>query len=609
MASNNTIPLVSRLQAGEEQPFFATEAPVEKGGMALHANSTIMMVDDDSITMEVVQTFLEDAGYQRFVLIDDSRQAFNSILEHRPDILLLDLIMPHVTGFEILKTVRSHPQLMYLPVIILTSSSEAETKLQALDDGATDFLAKPVDPSELALRMRNTLAAKAYQDQLAYYDPLTNLPNRRLFMDRLQWSMEQTDRNNKHLVVLHIMLNQFKRIYDTFGPRAGEQVIVQVAARIRGCIRSADVVGRADEIDSRMLYRLGGNEFCVLCTEVSGTEVSAVIAKRILEAMQHPFDAEGTEVQMPTSIGIAGYPGDAEDIASLTQRAVIACAQAGEKGESHLEFYSRSMNILSLQRIQMEADLRHAIKNNELMLYYQPQIDIKSNHVTGFEALIRWQKPDGKMIFPDQFIPLAEESGLIIPIGEWVLERACSQLAHWQTQGNWVSVAVNLSAKQFYDGGLVDTVSRIIAETGIDPSYLTLELTESLLMDDATLAVDTLGNLMALQLKISLDDFGTGYSSLSYLKSFPLNELKIDRSFITELSTNQKDQALVSAIVYLAHEFGLLVVAEGVEDESQLAFLSSIGCDQYQGYLFGKPMSITEIALMLSQKAGLMLAQ
>ncbi|MCP4289794.1 MAG: EAL domain-containing protein [Gammaproteobacteria bacterium] len=602
MAFYNSNLLTPLLPMEEEEVSFETDKPVDMDGTALTANSTIMMVDDEPTTMEVVQTFLEDAGYQRFVLIDDSREAFENILEHRPDILLLDLVMPHVTGFDILKRVRTHPQLSYMPVIILTSSSEADTKLQALDEGATDFLAKPVDPSELALRVRNTLAAKAYQDQLAYYDPLTNLPNRRLFVDRLEWAMRQTDRNNNHLAVLHITLNQFKRIYDTFGPMAGEEVIKQVANRIHGCIRNSNVVGHthSNENDRNELYRLGGNEFSLLCTQLSDTETTAVIASRILRAMKQIFDVKGTEIQMPISIGIAGYPEDAGDIEVLIQRAVIASAQASEKGKARFEFFSKEMNIKSLQRIHMEADLRHAIENDELLLFYQPQVDIKSNKVVGVEALIRWQKPDGRMVFPDQFIPLAEETGLIIPIGEWALKTACRQLALWQNQGIWVSVAVNLSAKQFYEGNLVETVSQTIADSGIDPRYLTLELTESLFMDNAKLAVSTLGGLMALQPKISMDDFGTGYSSLSYLKSFPLNELKIDRSFITDISTNQKDQALVFAIVYLAHEFGLQVVAEGVADESQLEYLASIGCDQYQGYLFSKPVPLANIAPMLT---------
>jgi len=575
-----------------------------KDDMVLLANATIMMVDDEPITMEVVQTFLEDAGYERFLLIEDSRIAFEKILEQRPDILLLDLVMPHINGFEILEKVRAHSELRYLPVIMLTSSSEAETKLQALDKGASDFLSKPVDSSELALRVRNTLAAKAYQDQLAYYDPPTNLPNRRLFQDRLMWSLKQADREQTHLAVLHISLNQFRRVYDTFGSRISDQVIKQAAIRINGCVRDSDAVGHAHPLEwnNFVLYRLGGNEFSVLCTNLTQAEKSSTVAARILAAMEPPYTVEDTEVQLPASIGIAGYPGDAIDAETLTQCAVIAGAQAGEKGGSQFVYFSDEMNNKSLQRLQMEADLRHAIENDELVLHYQPKVAIKSNEVVGVEALIRWQRSNGKLVLPSEFISLAEESGLILSVGEWVLQTACAQLAIWQAQGNWITLSVNLSAKQLYTANLIETVARIIAESGIDPSYLTLELTESVFMDDTELSIETLKSLMALKAKISMDDFGTGYSSLSYLKSFPLNELKIDRSFLKDINHSRQNQALVSAIVYLAHEFGLQVVAEGVESASQLKFLAGIGCDQYQGYLFSRPVPVEDIAPMLESR-------
>ena len=279
---------------------------------------------------------------------------------------------------------------------------------------------------------------------------------------------------------------------------------------------------------------------------------------------------------------------------------VLAAAQAAEKGETTFEFYSDQMNLTSLQRLQMEADLRHAIQNDELVLHYQPKVDIKTNQVTGVETLVRWQRTTGELVYPNNFIPLAEECGLIHAIGVWVLQTACRQLAQWQSQGKWIHVAVNLSAKQLYGGGLVETVAQIIDASGVDPSYLTLELTESLFMEDADYTVQTLTRLMALHTRISMDDFGTGYSSLSYLKAFPLHELKIDRSFLNGVNANRHDQALVSAIVYLAHEFGLTVTAEGVEEASQLEFLATIGCDQYQGYLFSKPLPVAQITPMLS---------
>ena len=565
-------------------------------------SATIMMVDDEPITMEVVQAFLEDAGYQNFVLLDDSTRAIDQLAERRPDILLLDLVMPEVTGFDILKEVRVHSVLSHLPVIILTSSSDAATKLQALDLGATDFLAKPVDPSELALRVRNTLAAKAYQDQLAYYDSLTGLPNGKLFLDRLAWAIKQAERLTNGLAVLHVSLGQFKRVHDTFGPKIGDAVIQQVAERFRNLVRGSDTVGHfdADERESNGVFRLSGAEFAILCTNIDNTESAAVVARRVLAAMEEPCDADGTKVYISASIGIAGYPTDAMDVPTLVQRAVGACAQAGNLGGSRFDFYSKDMNDKSFEKLRMEADLRSAIETgDQLVLYYQPKVDVKTGQMVGVEALIRWRKPDGTFVFPDQFIPLSEETDLIVPIGEWVIEEACAQLARWQERDINIGIAVNLSVRQFLIGDLVGFIENTIKRTGIDAGFLTLELTESLLMEDAQLAIDTLHQLAALGTKIAIDDFGTGYSSLSYLKRFPFHELKIDRSFMNGVTTNREDKALVSALVYLAHEFGLHVVAEGVEEEEQLSYLREVDCDQFQGYFFSRPVPVAELAPLL----------
>ncbi|MCB1759750.1 MAG: EAL domain-containing protein [Gammaproteobacteria bacterium] len=561
----------------------------------------IMMVDDEPITMEVVQAFLEDAGYRRFTLVEESRLAIEQIHNTRPDILLLDLVMPEVSGFDILREVRQSPQLRHLPVIILTSSSEPETKLKALDDGATDFLAKPVDPSELALRVRNTLAAKAYQDQLAYYDPVTNLPNRELFLDRLEFSLRQAERHKHNLALMHINLDRFKNVYDTFGPGVSDQVIRQAARRIRGCIREIDLLGQGVNGGRREhpLFRLGRNEFTIICGQMEKAENAATVACRILAVLDEPFDAEGTNVSLKAYIGIASYPIDSADSAALSRCAVNASAQALTEGGKRFGFYSDALNTRSLQRLQLESELRRAIDNDELILHYQPKVEVASNRITGVEALLRWQHPSGGMVPPGKFIGLAEETGLIVPIGDWVLKEACRQIAEWQRRGIQLHVAVNLSAVQFHKSDLVATVSRVIGESKIDPKFLTLELTESLFMEDADLAIETMGRLMLLGPKIAMDDFGTGYSSLSYLKRFPLNQLKIDRSFISDLEHSQQSRALVFAIVYLAQQFDLEVVAEGIEEPSQLEFLNQIGCDTYQGFLFSKPIPAAELEALL----------
>ncbi len=574
---------------------------VEKFGELNQA--TIMMVDDEPITMEVVQAFLEDSGYQNFVLIEDSTSAMKQVLLHRPDILLLDLVMPEVDGFEILQQVRSNADLMHMPVIMLTSASDASTKLQALDLGATDFLSKPVDPSELSLRVRNTLAAKAYIDQLAYYDGLTKLPNRQLFVDRIDWAIRRAARTEEELAILHISLDDYSRVAETFGPKVGDEVIKQVADRIDTCVRGSDAVSRsgAEDQSTPSLFRMVGAEFSVLCPIINDIESAARVAQRVLDSLTMPFNADGTEVSITASIGIAGYPADGEDSSLLIRRAVGASSQARDRHGSRYEFFSSEMNQKSMLRMQIEADLRRAVENDQMVLHYQPKVDIRTGSIYGVEALVRWQREPGKLVFPGEFIDIAEENGLIVAIGEWVLRTAGDQLEAWHDQGFKINVAVNLSAKQFFDSDLLHTAQTCLADRSFDPSSLTLELTESLLMNDADTAVKVLHELKALGPRISIDDFGTGYSSLSYLKAFPIDELKIDRAFIMEVIEDPKDKAIVSAVTYMAHQLGLSVVAEGVEESAQLEFLRETGCDIYQGYFFSRPIPADDLTAMLIQ--------
>jgi EAL domain-containing protein (putative c-di-GMP-specific phosphodiesterase class I) len=363
------------------------------------------------------------------------------------------------------------------------------------------------------------------------------------------------------------------------------------------------VVGRgiadASELDS--LFRVDGDEFSLLCPTMGNVEHAAKLASRILQSMETPCNANGTEVYIRPSIGIASYPDDAKDMTTLFQCAVGASAQANAHGKGGIHFYSSELNTKSFERLQMEADLRHAIEDEQLLLYYQPKVDVKSAHIMGVEALVRWQKPDGTLVFPDQFIPLAEETGLIISLGQWVLKEACAQLARWQAQGMWIQMAVNVSAKQFHDGHLMQLVNDTLKDNGVDAKYLTLELTESLLMENPDHTVEILNQLRTLGLKLSMDDFGTGYSSLSYLKHLPLHELKIDSSFLSGIISKSEDHALISAMIYLAHEFGLKAVAEGVEDQKQLDLLNSLNCDEYQGYFFSRPVPVEDLTPMLTR--------
>ena len=565
-------------------------------------NATIVMVDDEPITMEVVQVFLEEAGYRNFVLIENSSEAMAALEHQRPDLLLLDLIMPQVTGFDILKAVRAHPKLKHLPVIILTSSSDNQDKLVALDLGATDFLAKPVDPSELRLRVRNTLAAKAYTDQLAFYDSLTKLPNRYLFMERLEWSLKAARRNVEKLALLNIELDQFNKISDTLGLLAGDHVLRQLALRVKEVVRGVDSLGHfeIDEYAPVNLFHFDGGVFTLLLHGVRSEQNAALVAQRILEAIREPLLVDNTEIYLTASIGIATYPTEDGDSVFMLQLASSAKDYAKNNGGNCFQFSSRQINTQYQQRLSLEAKLRKALGRNELVLLYQPKLDVQTNAITGVEALLRWHIRDHGLIPPNQFIPMAEETGLMIPIGEWVLSHACKQLFEWQQAGKApIGMAVNLSAAQFQNPEMPAVFKRIIETSGIDPHLLTLEVTESMFLEDTESRIESMNRLKELGLRLSIDDFGTGYSSLSYLKRLPLDELKIDRSFFVNLFEDTKSRSLISSLIFLARNLKLRTVAEGVETKEQLAFLLKEGCDQYQGFLFRPPLPSTEVFELL----------
>ena len=566
-------------------------------------NATIMMIDDEPITMEIVQILLEEAGYQHFEMVDNPAKAMHTLEEVRPDLLLLDLMMPDISGFDILKSVRAHPKLKHLPVLILTSSSENTDKLLALDLGATDFLSKPVDPIELRLRVRNTLAAKAYMDQLAFYDPLTQLPNRHLFLEHLEWALKDAKRNHENLAVLSIELDQFDKISDTLGLFAGDELLRKLAQRIAGVAHGVDILGdfKADEKMAVNLFHLEGGVFSLILYRLQNARSAALVAESIMESVKEPVFLQNTELYLTASIGISTYPSDKSDSAAMLQMASGAKDFAKSKGGNTFQFSSRQINTRHQRRLNLEARLRRALDRNEFILFYQPKVDVQTNVIVGVEALLRWQAREDGIIPPDKIIPLAEETGLIIPIGEWVLHRACQQLTEWQQAGKApIVMAVNMSPVQFQSKEMPAVFKRVVGSSGIDPRQLTIEVTEGMLLEDIDSKIALMQGLKDLGLKLSIDDFGTGYSSLSYLKKLPLDELKIDRSFFIDFFEDTKSRALVSSMIFLAHNLNLHTVAEGVETESQLHFLQEGGCDQYQGYLFSRPLPNDELIELLS---------
>jgi diguanylate cyclase (GGDEF)-like protein/PAS domain S-box-containing protein len=415
----------------------------------------------------------------------------------------------------------------------------------------------------------------------SYYDLLTNLPNRMLFKDRLEQAMKLAHRNKQMLGVLVLDLDRFKNINETLGHVTGDKLLVAVSERLLEALSENETIAR-----------FGGDEFTFLLPQVNTTEEATEHAQKIIDLLAAPFKVGEHELHVTTSIGIAFYPEDGESSELLLKNAETAMYRAKEQGRNNFQLYASGMNVSAFKQLLMENSLRRALEKEEFVVFYQPQIDLATRKLIGAEALVRWQHPDLGLVFPNEFIGLAEETGLIVPIGEWIIQKVCKQSKAWYAEGlPKICVSVNLSARQFQQVNLVSTISRILLETGLDPQHLGLEITESIAMKNADFTISALNEFKRMKIHLSLDDFGTGYSSLSYLKRFPLETLKIDRSFVRDITTDPNDAAIVNAVVALAHSLKLNVIAEGVESEGQLAFLKNHKCDGVQGYIFSHPLA------------------
>ena len=759
--------------------------------------ATILIVDDEPKNRSLLEVLLKAKGYLT-VTANSGEEALAMVTEKPPDLILLDVMMPGMNGYDVAGKLKANPATRNLPIIMLSALDDRGSKLAGLNAGAEDFLTKPIDRAELWVRVRNLLRLKEYSDflsehnqlleqavrgrndeiaerkraetqiirlnrlyailsginaaivrirnqqelyteacriaveqghfrmawigsvdsqgmglsplawsgfdegyldkitqairnnkadtlvlavqalqektpvvcndidsdpqlahwhidarqrgyhsmgifplmgdnqpvgifvlyaseqnffdraeikllteltanisyaleyikkeeklnYLAYNDVLTGLPSRTLFHDRLVQALTNSHRHRNKLGVLFIDLDNFKNVNDSLGHHAGDILLKQVAAMFSACMREGDTVAR-----------LGGDEFVVILDSMTSEDDAWMVSQKILKLMTKPLTIEGHELLVTCSIGIALYPKDGEDAKALLQSADGALYLAKNKGRNNAQFCTTEMNAKALERLTLENDLRQAINRQEFLLHYQPRVDLISGDITGMEALVRWQHPIQGLLYPTKFIPVAEESGLIVPLGEWVLRTACEQNKAWQRAGlKPVSIAVNLSARQFKQQDLVEIVTRILKETELDPSYLELELTESMVMQNVEAAIATLTQFKAIGIKLAIDDFGIGYSSLNYLKHFPISFLKIDQSFVRDITTNRDDAVIAKIIISMAHDLGLKVIAEGVETDGQKSFLSLHHCDEMQGYFFSMPIPAEEFEILFRER-------
>ena len=480
---------------------------------------------------------------------------------------------------------------MQVPILKSTGAfgimSVHTTQRRRFTEDEVNFLQSVANLLAVAIERKHAEERLAY---LAQFDSLTGLPNRHLFHDRLVHTIAQAKRSGRSMAVLFIDLDRFKLVNDTLGHHAGDKLLKETAVRLAQCVRGSDTVGR-----------FSGDEFGAIVSDLSKPGDASLVAEKIIAALARPYDLDGHETFISASVGITLFPNDAEEAGALTKNADVAMYRAKEQGRNNYQYFTREMNERALDRVHMEVALRRAIERREFLLHYQPKVDLKTGAICGLEALLRWQHPEKGLVSPAAFIPVLEDTGLIVPVGEWVMREVCAQIRVWQRQGLSMPVAVNLSARQFQQKELEDTVRRVLQTTGVAASLLEFELTESMLMKDPEAAARTLRGLKEAGVKLSVDDFGTGYSSLAYLKRFPIDALKIDRAFIRDVTVDPDDAVIAQAIIGLGHSLKLKVIAEGVETEAQLDFLSTHHCNEIQGFYFARPLPVADCTLTLTE--------
>ena len=577
-------------------------------------DAKVMMVDDEPLMTDLIQAHLEEAGYANFVATNDPLEALELLRRERPGVLLLDLMMPRLSGFELLSAIRADRALRYTPVIVLTAATGADAKLRALRLGATDFLAKPVDASELVLRVRNTLAFRQYHDRLINYDAVTGLPNQRLFergVEVLLAARSGGQSSDGLIALFSITVPECRDLRERVDDAAANAFARELQRRLE--LVAARENRRSDRLRPRerddaapteripRVARASRDQFALLIDGLPNAEAVESAARHLVETLVEPVTLDTHELVPTAWIGISVSPGDGDTPVSLRQGADLAATHARARGPTQFQFSSPALNQRSYARLTLGSQLRGAARRGELRLHYQPKLAVADDRIVGAEALVRWQHPEHGLLAPGAFIGLAEELGIIGMIGEWVLETACRDAAEWARAGLGVPrMAINVAKPQFLQGDLAACVKRAIDATGVSASRLVIELTESMLMEDVPSSLVTMNRIRDLGATLSIDDFGTGYSSLAYLKRFPLDELKVDRSFVMDLPGGRADSAIVRSVVELGHNLGMTVTAEGVETVGQRDCLRSFGCDSYQGFLYSRPIPAEQFARLLA---------
>jgi diguanylate cyclase (GGDEF)-like protein/PAS domain S-box-containing protein len=690
-------------------------------GISLVKKPVVLIADDDLVALTVFCDTLSEAGFE-VITAGDGVTALEAFHRVKPDLVLLDLVMPGKDGIEVCQEIRSLSGAANIPVVMVTSTDEVEIIHRAFDAGASDFLSKPIKPELLVYRLRcllrtsvtmkrlvrseerNSMLKEAidslpigitfsdpqgtimylnpaearmhgYQVEeligrdagilsnqqrssgirrqsqggqiwrqdgisirkdgsqfpvqlasisvlnsasweigtvttredlsdkkeaeekirlLSCFDSLTGLPNRGMFLDRLHKALDQARRDGDRVGLLFLDLENFSNVNKARGHAFGDQLLCEVSARLAGCMS-----------DSDYLARLGGDEFVAVLSSVEDQRRAVSLAERIRSTLASPFEIDGSQVYTSASIGIAFYPDDSHDASTLFRCADTAMYHARSEGRSQYRFFASEMNQRLLRRVAMENSLRQGLERKEFFLHYQPQLDLHSRTVVGVEVLLRWQSPEFGLVSPAEFVPLCEDSGLILKLGEWVLRTACEQSRSWAEAGHSsLRTAVNVSGKQLKEPDFIEMLMRVVNETGVDPGNIELELTESVIMENADRTAETLRAVKRMGIQLSLDDFGTGYSSLNYLKHFPFDRIKIDRSFVSGVSSDSDDATIIEAIVSMAQSLELKVVAEGVESAEQLQQLTELGCDEAQGFYLAKPASAPFVGQLLGGVLG-----